>query len=149
MEKDWNGVLSTNCECYSCRECGVGYVMPELGERCYECEKELTPDFETCDGYCWQEMKYAFQQAFSEWCLVNDTDEFYIEGRWMGWMKSSGHTGRLTKFDELVDNLTINGDFTLRWKYEPSVKKLSVVRSSHDEMGALFTVCVWQEGDDE
>ena len=69
----------------------------------------------------------------------------------MGWTRSMGHTGRLTTFDELLKSLTFHGrgDFILRWSLSEDNKTLTIVRASHDEMGAVFEVVQWNEGDDE
>jgi len=118
-------------------------------ENC-ECGTPCTPAYEMCCGECWDESKYDFEEiAFNPWCLANNADAFAIYGRRMGWTGSNGHTGRLTTFDELIENLTLRGDFTLRWELSEDNKTLTVVRSSHDEYGAMFEVVPWNEGDDE
>jgi hypothetical protein len=86
---------------------------------------------------------------FNGWLKINDTEEFAIYGTKMGWRNSSGHTGRLTTFEELMENLKINGDFTLRWEFNGDGNTMKISRSSHDEYGTSFELRVWNEGDDE
>lgn len=52
----------------------------------------------------------------------------------MTWL---GRSGWATATPEtLIEKLTLNGDFTLRFTLAGNT--LEVVRSSHDELGALF-----------
>ena len=142
-----NGVLRSDCSCYYCGTCEAVFTLSDWSDKCDLCENELT-FFECCYGECWQSMKDDFAMAFEEWCEMNETEEFYVSGSRVGWRNLSGHTGRMTTFDELMEQLTINGDFTLRWKLVDG--ELLILRSSHDEpMGASFDVHVWREGDDE
>jgi hypothetical protein len=53
----------------------------------------------------------------------------------MGWTASSGYL--VTKAGHLLEKLSINGDYTLRFFRKG--KDLEVVRSSHDEYGAGFS----------
>ena len=52
----------------------------------------------------------------------------------MTWQHLSGYT--VATPETLIDKLTINGDFTLRFTLTGTT--LEVVRASHDEYGALF-----------
>jgi hypothetical protein len=47
-----------------------------------------------------------------------------------GWAEATPET--------LIDKLTLNADFTLRFTITADNKRLTCVRSSHDEMGAFF-----------
>jgi hypothetical protein len=94
-------------------------------------------------------MKNDFLEAFTVWCDVTGNTDFAVYGKNAGWSGLSGHTGRMSDFDELIRFLAIDGDFTLRWKLQDGHTQLDIVRSSHDEIGALFTVVGWNEGDDE
>jgi hypothetical protein len=63
-------------------------------------------------------------------------DTVRVTGTGMGWQRTSGKA--VIPFDEVLELLKINGDFTLRFKREGKV--LTATRSSHDEpTGAGFT----------
>ena len=145
------GEVTSDCTCHYCPTCEcLSNGITDYDPKCDLCDTPLTPAFETCYGECWDDSKYDFEEnAFNPWCLANNADAFAIYGRRMGWTGSNGHTGRLTTFDALIKNLTLRGDFTLRWELSEDNKTLTVVRSSHDEMGAMFEVVPWNEGDDE
>jgi len=143
------GVITSSCTCYYCPSCEMTFTDDTYPENC-DCGTPCTPAYESCSGECWDFATEDFAyNAFTPWCLANETDEFAIYGRRMGWTNGSGHTGRLTAFRELLNNLTLNGDFILRWELSEDNKTLTVIRSSHDEMGAMFEVVPWNEGDDE
>lgn len=143
------GVMTSSCTCYYCPSCEMLFMDDTYPETC-DCGTPCTPAYESCGGECWDDARYDFEEnAFKLWVQANGTDEFAVYGRRMGWTNSNGHTGRLTTFDELMESLTLRGDFTLRWKLSEDNRTLTVVRSSHDEMGAMFEVVPWEEGDDE
>jgi hypothetical protein len=85
---------------------------------------------------------------FEEWRRVNDTEEFAIYGTNMGWRRQSGHTGRMTTFDELIQKM-MGFECRIEWTFNEDDKTFEMVRRSHDEMGACFEVVPWNEGDDE
>ena len=142
------GVMTSNCTCHYCPTCEcMSDGITDYEPKCDFCGTSLEPAYETCSGECWDYCKYDFEEnAFKPWRLANDADAFAIYGRRMGWTGSNGHTGRLTTFDELMENLTLRGDFTLRWKLSEDNRTLTVVRSSHDEMGAMFKIMPWGRG---
>jgi hypothetical protein len=118
-------------------------------ENC-ECGAECASAFDMCYGECREESEYDLNRhAFIPWCATNNTEEFAIYGSSMGWNRNMGHTGRLTSFDEFLESLTFDGDYVLRWSLSQDCKTLTIVRSSHDEMSAVFNVVPWNEGDDE
>ena len=121
-----NGVISTNCQC-----------------------EEYQDSDSYCEGDCWEWSVEDFAIMFNGWLKINDTEEFAIYGTKMGWRNSSGHTGRLTTFEELMESLKINGDFTLLWEFNGDGKTMKISRSSHYEYGTSFELRVWNEGDDE
>lgn len=64
---------------------------------------------------------------------------FHVSGRDMLWTRVSGFivADRLN----VIEALTINGDFRLVFTFTPDAKTFTVVRYSHDEpTGASFTV---------
>lgn len=145
-----SGTMTSNCTCYYCDKCEVTVFHDGYCPECDNCETGLTPNWENCSGGCWDEMVSDFEEfGYKPWTVANMKEEFAIYGRNVNWNRSSGHTGRLTEFEQLMKNLTLNGDFTLRWELSEDNETLTVCRSSHDEMGAMFEVVVWNEGDDE
>lgn len=90
-----------------------------------------------CYG-CWDDAKYDFtENLLYPWYAANnyhDNTPIKIVGTRMTWMSRSGYKETYAK--DILDDLMINGEFTLRWTLEGD--KLSCIRSSHDEMGAHF-----------
>lgn len=99
-----------------------------------------------CFG-CWTDDKLNFKyEILKPWLEANGWDEdtvIYVFSGNMNWNKVAGWTN--IRASEVVDCLTLNGDFTLRFKLENDT--LTCVRSSHDEMGALFTFSKAEEQD--
>lgn len=99
-----------------------------------------------CFG-CWTDDKLNFKyEILKPWLEANGWDEdtvIYVFSGNMNWNKVAGWTN--VRASEVVDCLTLNGDFTLRFKLENDT--LTCVRSSHDEMGALFTFSKAEEQD--
>ena len=55
----------------------------------------------------------------------------------MNWNHVSGYAMATPK--TILDKLTLNGDFRLTFEFDEEENVFNCVRSSHDEMGALFT----------
>ncbi|NBW11615.1 MAG: hypothetical protein EBR82_26650 [Caulobacteraceae bacterium] len=87
-----------------------------------------------CNG-CWQDdMSNIDYDMLVPWIQANgieETDCLYIGGDGIGWQRRSGWTISAPTIDDIVDKLSLNGDFTLYFKYDG--KDLTVRRSSHDE----------------
>lgn len=120
--------ISNNCSCeiYD-EETGESKVdengYPVMSDYCYGCYDDDLVNF-----------KY---DVLPEWLGANGWDSdtrIRINGSGMNWTRSSGYA--ITEAQNILDKLSINGDFTLRF-YRKG-KNLEVVRSSHDELGALF-----------
>lgn len=90
-----------------------------------------------CFG-CWDDSVYDFtENILYPWYAANnyhDNTPIRINATRITWMNRSGYKDTYAK--DILDDLTINGDFTLRWTLEGN--KLECVRSSHDEYGAHF-----------
>ena len=130
--------LSTTCQCQYCPTSEVGFYG-DYAENCPECGGESDPVF--CNGDCWDYQTEGFAYLFEEWEKANNAPRYsFIEGSRMGWRGVSGHTDKLEGWEEVLKSLTGDFDFTLRCEFDPSDNTLTIVRSSHDEMGALFTV---------
>lgn len=109
----------------------------------YDDEDNLVPSNE-CFG-CFSDDKDNFKyEILRPWLEANGWDEdtvVYVFSANMNWNKVAGWTNVYAR--EAIDCLTLNGDFTLRYKLDG--KNLTCVRSSHDEHGALFTFSEAQE----
>jgi hypothetical protein len=82
--------------------------------------------------------------VYKPWLEANgwhDDTTIYVESLNMNWNHVAGWTN--AKASEIIEALKLNGDYTLRYTLEG--KDLTCVRSSHDEMGALFTFSKAQE----
>ena len=114
----------------------------EIGSTCicenYDEDTDTSSPSNECFG-CFDDEKDNFKyEVLNPWLEANgwseDTAVYVFSGN-MNWNKVAGWTN--IRASEAVDCLTLNGDFTLRFKLEG--KDLTCVRSSHDELGALFT----------
>lgn len=103
----------------------------------YDDNEELQPSDE-CFG-CFTDDKENFKyEILNPWLEANGWDEdtvVLVFSNNMNWNSVAGWTNIYAS--QAVDCLTLNGEFTLRYTLEG--KQLTCVRSSHDEMGALFT----------
>jgi hypothetical protein len=88
---------------------------------------------------CFADDKDNFKyEILQPWLEANGWDEdtvVYVFSANMNWNHVAGWTNVYAR--EAIDCLTLNGEFTLRYKLDG--KNLTCVRSSHDEHGALFT----------
>lgn len=93
-----------------------------------------------CFGCYDEEKAYLQDQIIADWTNANgwETDtQLIIKGKRMTWRGVSGWATATP--ETLIDKLTLdNADFTLRFTLSPDHKRLTCVRSSHDEYGALF-----------
>lgn len=114
----------------------------EIGSTCtcevYDEDTDTSVESNECFG-CFEDEKDNFKyEVLNPWLEANGFDEdtvIYVFSGNMNWNKVAGWTN--IRASEAIDCLTLNGDFTLRYKLEG--KDLTCVRSSHDEFGALFT----------
>jgi hypothetical protein len=104
----------------------------------YDEDDNLVPSYDECFG-CWDDSVYDFNEnLLYPWYAANnyhDNTPIKIVSPNLGWMRQSAYKDTYAK--DILNDLKINGDFTLRFTLEND--KLSCVRSSHDEMGAMFT----------
>ena len=123
--------LSNNCRCEDYDE--------ETGESKYATE---------CFG-CWDDdTTYFNDEILPSWLAANGWDNdtlIQINGSKMGWTGSSGWL--ITRAEKLLEKFSINGDYTLRMYRKGN--DLEVVRSSHDELGAHFTLTLAPEDSEE
>lgn len=122
--------ITSDCVCYKTDEYGEG-VLDKNGEA-------VPSDY--CYGDCYAEQVFDFTDNILPYWLeakaIMADSPVRINGSGMTWRGVSGYAD--TSARGIVKALEINGDFTLRITYEDG--ELSIVRSSHDELGASFTV---------
>lgn len=108
----------------------------ELTNNCVCTNEDGTPSDDCFD--CWEDSVWLFKDLMNTWRkeVGVDWDTVRVTGKGMGWQRLSGEA--VIPFDEVLELLKINGDFTLLFKREGKV--LTATRSSHDEpTGAGFT----------
>ena len=140
------GELVNYCRCSFCPVCDV-LTMTDGDEECPECGTNVEYAQDGCGGDCWDYMVDDITWQLDEWMTGNDIDAFAIYGSGMGWTRSSGHTGRLTAAEELIEAMSIDTMWNIQWEVDGP--KFTMVRKSHDEYGAYFELRPWNEGDDE
>lgn len=108
---------------------------------CMKYDDELDEWTEEPSDYCygcWEDSVYDFtENILYPWYAANnyhDNTPIKIVSPNLGWMRQPAYKDTYAK--DILDDLKINGDFTLRFYLEGN--KLSCVRSSHDELGASF-----------
>ena len=100
---------------------------------------EYAPSNE-CFGDCWDWQAEDVSYIIQEWQKKNgyeDDTPILITGTNMNWNHVSGWAEATPK--TILDKLTLNGDFRLTFEFDEEENVFNCVRSSHDEMGALFT----------
>lgn len=131
-----NFVLNSDCQCFDCNKCGMGYINAEYEQKCDDCTEGVLKHSNTCMG-CWDDSKEDFYQAIYEWRkeVGVDWNLVRIDGSAMGWTRSKGSA--VVPMERALDALTIRGDFRIEVKLKG--KELSARRYSHDEpTGASF-----------
>jgi hypothetical protein len=110
-----------------------------------------TNEDDTPSDYCFdccEDSKWLFKEMMNNWrkAVGVDWNTVRITGRNMGWQHRSGEA--IVSFDKVLNTLTINGDFNLRFKHEGTV--LTATRSSHDEpTGAGFSFTLIKDEEEE
>jgi hypothetical protein len=131
----------------------IQIIETELSSNCvcedYDEDTDTTTASTECWG-CWSDGVADFKDNLLQpWLDANGWDldtAIRINGTAMGWQRRSGYKD--TTASELLDGLTLNGDFTLRFKFDG--KDLACVRSSHDEpTGASFEFGLAPDDDGE
>jgi hypothetical protein len=120
--------LSSNCSCEEYDD--------ETGESKLDEQGEVVMSQE-CFGCYDDDKAYIQDEVITTWVERNgwtmDTP-LKINGERMTWLSRSGYA--FATPETLIDKLTLNADFTLRFTLTDTT--LEVVRSSHDEYGAGF-----------
>jgi len=102
-----------------------GYIIPS--DECFGCFTESVDDL---NDYLLPEWLSAKGMTSENYVILNSDN--------MNWNRVSGWVIAKATGEAIVKALSINGDFILRFSREND--KLTAVRSSHDELGALFTI---------
>jgi hypothetical protein len=114
----------------------------ELSSNCtcedWDIDTNISTPAESCWG-CFDDAKDNFEFSVLEpWLKANGWTAdtlIYVYGANMNWNRVSGWTN--VRASELLDSVTLRGDFKLRFLLLED-NSLTCVRSSHDELGALF-----------
>jgi hypothetical protein len=122
--------LTNDCVCTKFDEETGEEMVDENGDPipsdyCHECYEE--------------ELEVFHEFILDEWLARNNADRdsrIIVSSEAMNWNKVSGIASVSAK--NLVDTLSINTSWILRFTLDD--KELTVVRSSHDELGAPFVV---------
>lgn len=114
---------------------GNGYALPPLS--CYGCYED--------------EIINLNDIIIKPYLLANGIEEdtlLRIDGSNMDWTRRSGYAYANANTESIVEKLSLNTEWILRFALEDG--KLSVVRSSHDELGAgfVFRVATEEEVED-
>jgi hypothetical protein len=130
--------VTNNCTCIVYDEETGDNLKDEYGY-------DARPDY--CYGDCFDEsVRDLNDNVLPEWLNLHratSDDYVLIGGSGMGWLRQSGKIIARATGEHIVKAMSINGDFTLRFKLED--KSFTAVRSSHDELGALFAFEVMAE----
>jgi hypothetical protein len=124
--------ITSDCTCYKVDEDGEA-VLDEQGEAIladdcrYDCYDEQVYDFTDNILPSWLEAKGIMADS-----------PVRILGSGMTWRGVSGHSD--TSARGIVKALEFGNQFTLYITYDDETHDLTIVRSSHDELGARFEV---------
>ena len=136
--------LSNSCECSYCATCDMGTE----GYTCSECQQDTTP-LDYCDGACYEYKLEWLSEELEQYLESNgNPSTLQVNGSAMGWQRRSGYATCEADSKNLLDVLTFNGDWRLRFIFEGN--ELRVQRYSHDEpTGASFYVVPAAEEEEE
>lgn len=128
----------------------VCMAVDEDGEWVYDQNGEPVPS-EYCRYDCYDEQVYDFtDNILPSWLeakgIMADSP-VRILGSGMTWRGVSGHSD--TSARGIVKALEFGNDFTLYITYDDETHDLTIVRSSHDELGARFEVVPMPIEDDD
>ena len=123
----------------------VDKITLEMTSDCTCTNEDGTPSTDCFD--CWDDSVWSFNEMMTDWrkTVGVDWNTVRITGRNMGWRSTSGEA--VVSFDDVLNALKINGDFTLRFKHEGTV--LTATRSSHDEYCAGFSFTLIKDKESE
>jgi hypothetical protein len=113
----------------------------ELSSDCsceiYDEDTDTSSPSDSCWG-CWdEEVENLNECVIKPWVERNGWEmntPLKVNGKRMTWLGRSGYA--YSTPETIIETLSLNGDFTLRFTLDGNT--LEVVRSSHDELGAMF-----------
>ena len=120
--------LESNCSCEEYDD--------ETGESKLD-EQGNAIQSQECFGCYDDDKTYIQDEVITTWVERNGWEmdtPLKINGERMTWLSRSGYA--FATPETLIDKLTLNADFTLRFTLTGDT--LEVVRASHDELGAFF-----------
>ena len=143
--------LSNVCACGFCDVCGVCFT--DAAESCDDCGATVRPI--DCGGDCYTDGRDYCADVIAEWlrdvCWLRDirtherTDVgAYLVGSGVGWDYGYAMSdvlagyGRKDGAYDILNALEIRGAYSLEIRRD--ARALTIVRRSHDELGALFHV---------
>lgn len=130
--------LNNVCTCQYCPTCDV-HFYGDYAE-CWDCGA-ATPHIDYCTSGCWDDGVETFVHLLTEWAEATGHTRWYVTGYNLGWRHLSGHSRNSTSDPkELLHTCGINGDYHLRYTYDEAAGTFTIVRTRHDEMGALLQV---------
>ena len=137
--------LSNTCECSYCVACDLGTE----GSTCSECQQDTQP-MDYCSGGCYEYKLEWLEEELNEYLESNgNPSTLQVNGSAIGWQRLSGYATCDADSKKLLDALTFNGDWRLRFIFDGN--ELRVQRYSHDEpTGASFDVVpAAEDGEDD
>lgn len=132
-----NYSVSNTCGCGYCEDCEC---ITSYGDGECECGAELR--FHDCYGDCVEEEIDLVDSVFAAWVAANPTVLGYlITGTNMGWRHRSGIKILNADADKIVQEISVNSEWTQAWTIEPQTGgKCQAVQSHHDSLGELYTI---------
>jgi len=107
----------------------------------YDEETKTSKPSEDCYG-CWQDdLDNIKFDLLEKWMTANSYElktPILINAKNLNWDRRSGY--KISNPENLISDLSLDSDFTLRFYSNDDYSVLEVVRSSHDEYWATFTL---------
>lgn len=104
-------------------------------------ENEAEMPSDECFG-CWEDdLEYFKAEFLGPFLDANDLgtyDTLKLDATNMGWRRETAHA--YVEARALIDMVALRGDFTLRITLSEDKRELTIIRSSHDELGARFVI---------
>lgn len=134
-------VITNNCICEEYDdETGESLLdeqgYPVMSQECFGCYEDALANLEYCAINTWVEANG-----------YNEDTELVARGTGLSWRRLSGYANTTPK--TIVETLSLNGDWTLRFTLADNGKTLSVVRYSHDEPTGTGAITFEQKPDED
>jgi hypothetical protein len=134
-------VITNNCICEEYdEETGESLLdehgYPVMSQECFGCYKDALDSLE-----------YGVINPWLEANGYDEDTELVARGTGLSWRRLSGYANTTPK--TMVETLSLDGDWTLRFTLADSGKTLSVVRYSHDEPTGTGAITFEQKPDED